>query len=158
MEQNNTNFKQKGLRGRKKAMFEALCSTLNNISAAADKVGIGRNTHYRWLNDDLNYKYWCEEVQERRLDFYETALNRLVKNGNVAAVIFALKTLGKKRGFVETQEIQANVSNYNLERLQKIAEDLKNERENTKSDTDNDSGEANKELQEERKETSSTSD
>jgi len=37
--------------------------------------------------------------------FAESELMKLIKEGNVAATIFFLKTQGKKRGYVERQEV-----------------------------------------------------
>lgn len=93
------------LRGKKKAMFDALCSSMGNITAATSNVGISRRTHYDWIRDDPVYAEALDEVEERQLDFYETALHGLIKDKNVTAVIFALKTKGKKRGYIEKQEI-----------------------------------------------------
>ncbi len=40
------------------------------------------------------------------LDFAESNLKKLEKEGNPAATIFFLKTKGKKRGYIERQEIE----------------------------------------------------
>jgi hypothetical protein len=40
------------------------------------------------------------------LDFAESQLHKQVKEGNTTATIFLLKTKGKKRGYIERQEIQ----------------------------------------------------
>lgn len=97
--------KSLGLRGKKKKMFEALCSSLGNITAATERVGISRQTHYNWLEEDSEYAQAMSEVEDRQIDFYETALHGLIKDKNATAVIFALKTKGKKRGYIEKQEI-----------------------------------------------------
>lgn len=97
--------KKRNLKGRKKTMYEALVSSLGNITTAAKKAEIDRTTHYLWIRKDANYKRWCEELPEEKLDFYEGALNKLAQAGNVTAIIFALKTLGKSRGYIERQEI-----------------------------------------------------
>ena len=39
------------------------------------------------------------------MDFAETHLHKLIQEGNPAATIFFLKTKGKRRGYVETQDI-----------------------------------------------------
>ena len=40
------------------------------------------------------------------MDFAESHLYKLVKEGNPAATIFFLKTKGKARGYVERQEVE----------------------------------------------------
>lgn len=92
--------KQKG------AMIDALEASLGIVSTAAPKANISRNTHYRWMEEDPEYKKAVEAVQDSVLDFAESHLYKLVKEGNPAATIFFLKTKGKKRGYVERQEIE----------------------------------------------------
>jgi len=96
---------QKGLRGKKHAMYEALKKELGVITAACKVTGLSRQTHYRWLKEDPEYKEWIEEVPEITLDFAENALLKNIQKGNVIAQIFYLKTKGKGRGYIEKQEI-----------------------------------------------------
>lgn len=93
------------LKGKKKAMFEALISTLGNITKSAEKAGIDRTSHYIWLDNDDNYRQAYESIDDYQVDFYETALHQLIKDKNPTAVIFALKCKGKKRGYIERQEL-----------------------------------------------------
>ena len=93
------------LKGKKKLMIENLISTLGNITRSAEKTGIDRTTHYDWLERDEAYKEAFEGIEDYQVDFYESALNQLVKDKNTSAIIFALKCKGKKRGWVEKQEI-----------------------------------------------------
>jgi len=62
--------------------------------------------HYDWLKSDPVYKAAVESIQESVIDFAESHLYKLVKEGNPAATIFYLKTKGKKRGYIERQEIE----------------------------------------------------
>lgn len=87
-------------------MLEALEASLGIVSTAAKKANVGRSTHYKWMDEDPEYKKAVQEVQEGVLDFAESHLYRLVKKGNPAATIFFLKTKGKKRGYIERQEIE----------------------------------------------------
>ncbi len=91
---------------RKKEMLDALERSLGIVSTAADKAGVGRTTHYQWLKDDPEYKKQVDSIANSVLDFAESHLFKLVKDGNPAATIFFLKTKGKKRGYVERQEIE----------------------------------------------------
>lgn len=92
----------------KKAMIEALEKNLGIVTAACKTVGIARETHYRWLREDENYKEAVESVGDMVLDFAESKLHNLIDGGDVASTIFYLKTKGKKRGFVERTELTGN--------------------------------------------------
>jgi len=91
---------------KKEAMLEALEKSLGIVSTACKMAGIGRTTHYQWLKDDPEYKKAVHAIEESVLDFAEFHLYKLVKEGNPAATIFMLKTRGKKRGYIERQEIE----------------------------------------------------
>ena len=88
----------------KKAMIEALEKSLGVVSTACKAMGISRQTHYNWLKDP-EYKAAVEELSEVAVDFAESHLHKLIRDGNPAATIFFLKTKGKGRGYVERQEI-----------------------------------------------------
>jgi hypothetical protein len=89
----------------KKAMIDALEKSLGVVTSACKTVGIGRTTHYAWLEQDLEYKKAVNEISDVALDFAESQLHKQIKDGNSTSTIFYLKTKGKKRGYVERQEI-----------------------------------------------------
>jgi hypothetical protein len=89
----------------KKAMIEALEKSLGIVTTACKAVGISRETHYRWTREDEAYKEAVQSIADIALDFAESQLHKRIKDGSDAAVIFYLKTKGKKRGYIERQEI-----------------------------------------------------
>ena len=91
---------------KKVAMVQALTKSLGVVKMACESVGISRQTHYNWIKDDEAYKQACDNLPEVVLDFAEHHLHKLISQGNPAATIFLLKTKGKKRGYVERQEIE----------------------------------------------------
>jgi len=91
----------------KKAMLDALEKSLGVVTAACKAVGIGRTTHYLWMQEDAEYKKAVEDLNDVAIDFAESQLHKQIKDGNSTATIFYLKTKGKKRGYVERQEIEA---------------------------------------------------
>ena len=96
------------------AMIEELKTNYHNISRACEKVGISRATHYEWINTIGQYKEDSDDIQDGLLDRAEEILmDRL--DGSDAALIFFLKTKGKKRGYIEKQEIAMDVEVKNLE-------------------------------------------
>ena len=48
---------------RKRDMLEALGKSLGIVSTACIKVGIARQTHYRWLKEDEEYVRLCNECK-----------------------------------------------------------------------------------------------
>lgn len=91
---------------KKKEMITALEKELGIVTAACKRTGISRKTHYNWLEQDPRYAEKVAEMPERTLDFVENALFKNIKAGVPSAQIFYLKTKGKRRGFVEKQEIE----------------------------------------------------
>ena len=90
----------------KKAMIEALEKSLGIVTTAAKQVGIDRSTHYKWMESDPEYKKAVDGIADIALDFAESKLHKSIESGSDTATIFYLKTKGKKRGYVERQEIQ----------------------------------------------------
>lgn len=89
----------------KKAMIEALQQSLGIVTDACRVVGIARQTHYRWMQEDAEYKEAVDDINEIALDYAESKLYKAIEKGEVTANIFYLKTKGKKRGYIERQEI-----------------------------------------------------
>ena len=94
----------------KRAMIEALESNLGIVTPAASKVGIHRSTHYYWMKTDPDYAAAVESVQDIALDFAESKLHEQIKDKDTIATIFYLKTKGKKRGYIEKQEIAVDAT------------------------------------------------
>jgi hypothetical protein len=90
----------------KKAMIDALEKSLGVVTSACKTVGIARQTHYEWYKEDPAYKQAVDELADVAIDFAESQLHKQIKEGNSTATIFYLKTKGKKRGYVERQEVQ----------------------------------------------------
>jgi hypothetical protein len=89
----------------KKAIIEALEKSLGVVTTACRTVGIGRTQFYQWLKDDPEFKREVEDISNIALDFAESQLHKQIGEGSTPATIFYLKTKGKKRGYVERQEI-----------------------------------------------------
>lgn len=89
----------------KKRMLSALEETYGIVTAAVKIANISRSQHYEWMNEDPDYKAKVLAVDEIAIDFAETSLLKQVKKGIPVSTIFYLKTKGKKRGYVETQQV-----------------------------------------------------
>jgi hypothetical protein len=87
-------------------MLEALKASLGVVSTACESVGISRQTHYDWMKSDPTYRQSVDALADLGLDFAETHLFELIRSGNPSAIIFFLKTKGKRRGYVERLEAE----------------------------------------------------
>jgi len=117
---------------KKDAMIQALTSSLGNVTEAAEKIGIRRETHYAWLKDDAEYSAAVASLKNVALDFAESQLKKLMEGAerqalthdgevvtikdapNTSAVIFYLKTQGKQRGYIERQELSTEIKSINI--------------------------------------------
>jgi hypothetical protein len=107
----------------KKALLEALEKTMGVVTDACKLAGVARITYYKYYNEDEEFKREVDELANVALDFAESklfekingvAIGKLGDDGKViayqvppsdTALIFYLKTKGKKRGYIERQEI-----------------------------------------------------
>ena len=96
----------------KEQMIAALEKTLGIVTSACKQVGISRDTHYRWLREDSEYKKQVDDVENVALDFVESKLHNQIANDIPVSTIFYLKTKGKKRGYIERQEIVTDTDNF----------------------------------------------
>jgi hypothetical protein len=85
-------------------MIEALVDALGIVTLACKKVGIARQTHYEWYKTDENYKQAVDDVLDVALDFAESMLHQRIQDKDTIAILFYLKTKGKRRGYIERQE------------------------------------------------------
>ena len=92
----------------KSRLLEALENSLGVVTTACKKANISRKTFYQYCKDDPEFKKQVQDIENIALDFAETQLHKQIQGGNTAATIFYLKTKGKKRGYVERQEITGN--------------------------------------------------
>ena len=92
----------------KKAFIDAYTKTFGNITMSCNRVGIARSTYYNWINKDDDFNKQINDIQPKELflDFVTSKLVEKINEGDKASIIFALKTIGKERGWVERQEIQ----------------------------------------------------
>lgn len=98
-------IKRKSTEVIKAAMIEALTKSLGIVTTACKQVEISRETHYRWMQEDEKYKSDVEDISDVALDFAESMLHKQIEAKDTAATIFYLKTKGKKRGYIERQEL-----------------------------------------------------
>ena len=90
---------------KKKELFLAVFEKKQtNISESCKAVAIGRQTFYRWMKDDEDFKGKVMAIEEGLIDWAESQLRKSMKEGHYVPTIFFLKTKGKKRGYIEKTE------------------------------------------------------
>lgn len=86
---------------KKEKFLEALAHGYGIIATACEAIGIGRSTYYRWYNADPEFKERVDEITETQVDFVESKLMQSINANDTTAIIFYLKTKGKKRGYTD---------------------------------------------------------
>lgn len=89
----------------KERVGEVLTACAGKVSIAAGKLGCTRQSIYDYLQRYPDLKVILEDARVKLIDTAEDALQAAVIEGEAWAVCFALKTVGKKRGYVERSEI-----------------------------------------------------
>ena len=90
---------------RKQMIITAIKESKGLLTLAAKKAGIKYWTVWKYSQDFPDVKKAVNEAKEEILDFTEGKLYEQINQGNIAAIIFFLKTKGKGRGFIERSEI-----------------------------------------------------
>lgn len=91
---------------KKAAMIAWLEESIRGTFAqACELVGICRAQGYKWRESDPQWKVDVDKAREKAnesgLDFVEGELLKAIRNGNIAGIIYYLKTQGRNRGWVE---------------------------------------------------------
>ena len=80
--------------------------TMCNISKTCKQISISRGTYYNWLDDDAEFEREVKHAKEGLIDDLESEIYmQIFEKHNIVATIFALKCLGKKRGWMEQEKI-----------------------------------------------------
>ncbi len=80
------------------------------LTATANDLKITLRTLYTYFDRYPKLKQLREDLEVSILDLAESQLLENIQNGNLTAIIFFLKTRGRKRGYVENPNYQVNDS------------------------------------------------
>ena len=83
----------------------ALGKSAGMITTAAAALGCHTSAIYRRLDRSPSLRAVLGETRERSLDLAESRLLEAIDRGELTAIIFYLKTLGKRRGYTEKIEV-----------------------------------------------------
>ena len=90
---------------------QALLACYGNVSAAARALNVGHSTLWHRIKRSERLQEARIMAEEQALDVAEESLLAAVRRGEAWAVCFLLKTRGKRRGYVERQEVATPASN-----------------------------------------------
>lgn len=107
----------------KEQALKALEDKHGIVTDACNSIGLARSTFYKWRDTDPEFKAAVDEIQEVAIDYVESKLFEKIEGVTIGsydsdgslkiynqppsdtAIIFYLKTKGKKRGYVEKSEV-----------------------------------------------------
>ena len=84
---------------------EALEKNDGLITQTAKALGISRQALSKRIHKNKNLELFLESVRESTLDIAESELFKSIRSGKAWAICFYLKCHGKKRGYIEKQEL-----------------------------------------------------
>ena len=77
---------------------DALTAGHGFVSVAAKSLSTTDQTIRDYMKRYAVVKQACEDAREKMIDYAEGALYKQIQEGNITAIIFFLKTQGRKRG------------------------------------------------------------
>lgn len=93
-----------GIKTKDEDIIQALFASGGIITYAAKALGVGRQALSTRVNGSEILRTAADEAVERNLDKAENKLLDKIDRGNLVAILFYLKTKGKRRGYIERQE------------------------------------------------------
>lgn len=86
-------------------MATALRDAKGMVTVAASKLGCSQQTIRNYAARYASVQTAIDESREQMLDVAELQLAKQINSGNISAIIFYLKTIGKRRGYIERSEV-----------------------------------------------------
>lgn len=101
----------------KEQIITALRANKGMTTLAADQLHCSPQTIYNWIERSPDVKAVINAEREKVLDVAEVALMGAIGRKEGWAIAFALKTIGKKRGYIErTEQVNFNVDTALIQR------------------------------------------
>ena len=89
---------------RKKETLQLLKQSMGNVSAVCERIGISRQTFYKWRQNDPDFDEAVREINETTLDYVEQQMFVEIKKGNAKLIMFYLMNKGRGRGYSQKPE------------------------------------------------------
>ena len=87
---------------------QAIIDAEGLVSNAAQRLGVNRGAVYAAVKKHPNVQQALEDARERTVDMAESKLYSKIRDGDMTAIIFFLKTIGKYRGYIERLDIKVD--------------------------------------------------
>lgn len=91
------------------ALIEALGASRGLVVLAARRLGCDRDTVYRYAGRYPKVAAALEEAREAQLDVTEGKLFKRIDEGELGAITFYLRTVGRGRGYGDKIDVAARV-------------------------------------------------
>lgn len=90
----------------KESIIDAIKASNGRVGDAARRLGCTSSAIYKRIRAESDLEEVVQEAREEIIDLAESQLLKLIKRGNITAIIFLLKTLGRSRGYAERIEVE----------------------------------------------------
>ena len=97
------------MKAKLKDIVEALKKYNGVLTPSAQALGISYDTLYKRVQRSKKLQEVIEMATEGMIDVAENKLMTKIQSGDNTMIIFYLKCKGKKRGYIEKQEIDATI-------------------------------------------------
>lgn len=102
------NLKEYNLEKRKAKLMECLRKNKGLVYLSCRQAGLSHTTFYNYLQSDENFRNEYFAIREETLDYVENKLFEAIERGEPAQTLFFLKCQGKKRGWIERQDLHVS--------------------------------------------------
>jgi hypothetical protein len=99
-------LKGHGVRVRQHLFLYAFTQSVFNVSQSLRKLGIPRKTFESWCANDPDFAQLIDEMHWHKANFIEAAFMGRIVAGDTAAIIHAVKTKCRDRGYNEKIEVE----------------------------------------------------
>lgn len=103
-------FKEFSIKLRQELFIHALVDRGWNPSEACSMSGVTLSALNHWRTSNREFEELIQEIRQHKKNFYESALDNLVAQGNIGAIIFANKTQNADRGYNDKIQIDHKMS------------------------------------------------
>jgi hypothetical protein len=100
-----------------KIFLEVLAEKKGLIATTCQSVGITKRTYYNWYNNNPEFKEAADAISDMQVEDVVSEFMKKIQGGDITAMIFYLKTKGRKLGFSEKDE---NETANNIKRVNRI--------------------------------------